>query len=150
MDPEKQIELIHRIDRLIAVLEKGHATENSPAAQVILAVVPVVAIVLGSVLLFFFFLWHYRLKRELILSGKYVHTTVKNLRLLSLLLGLLATCVGIPMSGLFWAVEGASYALLGGLIPLFSGIALLIFYGLSRKHQIDISYRSRPKRESGQ
>jgi hypothetical protein len=52
----------------------------------------------------------------------------------SLLAGLLLTCVGLVLTALFVAIEGLSYSLFGGVIPLALGIGLLVFYGVrSRK-----------------
>ena len=105
---------------------------DSAAAQVILAIVPLVGTAFGVTLLFFFFLWQYRLKKELIRSNQYERNTGKNLKDLVLLSGVLCTAVGLPMTILFGFMEGFSYAISGGLIPLSTGIGLIAFYIIKR------------------
>ena len=84
-------------------------------------------------MLFFFFLWNYKLKKELIRAGQYQYQSLKNVRLFSLLIGIISFAVGLPMTMLFGAVEGVSYSLLGGLIPSFVGLGFIVFYVVSRK-----------------
>lgn len=139
MDPQKQTEIIEKLNQLVILLEKNQSiVQTGSAAQILLALVPVIAIVFGSALLFFFVLWNYKLKRELIKSGQYTHTTVQNLRMLSLLMGIMSTAVGFPMTILFSIIEGINYMLLGGVIPMFVGIGLLVFYIFSRKSEAAI------------
>lgn len=102
------------------------ATAN-PTAQVLLSLVPVLGVVFGTVLLFFFLLWQYKLKKELIRKGQYEPSFGKNLRKLSLLTGSLSIMTGIPLTILLTVLEGISYSLLGGLIPLAAGAGLLLF-----------------------
>lgn len=128
---EKLAQLIESLERLTAALEHQQASPASEASQVLLSLVPVLGVVLGCTLLFFFFLWQYRIRRELIRTGQYTPVFVTNIRVLSLLIGLLAIFSGLPMTVLFYLLEGVSYALLGGVLPLFAGIAFLLFYYLS-------------------
>ena len=51
-----------------------------------------------------------------------------NLKIFSLLLGILLTGVGLVLTLFFALMNGLSYQVLGGLIPLALGICLLIFY----------------------
>ena len=135
--PENVDQLIVAVRALTEALEKSDALQSAnttPSAQVILSVVPISGIVFGFVLLFFYFLWQYRIKKELIKNDKFVPVQWGiHLRTLSLLVGLLSTMVGLPMTILFLMVEGVSYGVLGGLIPFSVGIGLLIFYGVSRE-----------------
>lgn len=96
------------------------------AAQVILAVVPIVGIVMGGIVVFFYLLWRNSQISLLIKTEKYQPTRF-NLKVFSLLTGFILTGVGIALSLVFFFVEGVSYALLGGLIPLAIGISLLLF-----------------------
>ena len=101
------------------------------AAQIILSLVPIVGIVMGAVLAFFYLLWAHREKVRLIERGLYEQRRL-DLDTFCLLAGLLLLSVGAVLSVLFIVVEGASYALLGGLIPFAAGISLLLFFMLRR------------------
>ena len=100
---------------------------ESHAAQVIVAIIPIVGIVIGGVVVFFYLLWRYKHISMMIKTGTYqpVHL---NLKLFSLLTGLLLAGIGAVLTILFGLLEGLSYPLLGGLIPGVLGIMLLIFY----------------------
>ncbi|MCL2764038.1 MAG: hypothetical protein FWD40_02005 [Treponema sp.] len=105
---------------------------TSAAAQVIIAVIPIVGIVMGSVVIFFYLLWNHRRRTLLIKAGAYSKPDF-NLFTFSLLSGTLLTSVGIALTVfLIIAVEGASYGLLGGIIPLSMGIGLLAFFIIKR------------------
>ena len=43
----------------------------STAAQVIISIIPIVGIVMGSVVVFFYILWNYKLKKTILETGKY-------------------------------------------------------------------------------
>jgi hypothetical protein len=103
----------------------------SSAAQVIIAIIPIVGIVMGSVVIFFYLLWNHRQKTLLIKAGQYKKQEI-DLNPFSLLSGLLLTAVGIALTVLLSIVEGASYGLLGGIIPLSMGVGFLVFYIIKR------------------
>jgi len=104
-------------------------------AKIIIAVIPIVGIVMGSVVIFFYLLWNYRRRIMLIQAGHYAKPEF-NLLSFSLLSGLLLSSVGIALTiFLSIAVEGASYGLLGGIIPLSMGIGLLAFYLIKRNEK---------------
>ncbi|MDR0731426.1 MAG: hypothetical protein LBF63_07130 [Treponema sp.] len=103
----------------------------SSAAQVIIAIIPIVGIVWGSVLIFFYLLWNYRHKTLLVKAGQYVPPRF-DLLSFSLLAGLLLETVGLTLTIFLAIVQGASYVLLGGLIPLSIGTGFLIYYGIKR------------------
>ncbi len=109
---------------------------SSTAAQVIVSIIPIVGIVMGSVVIFFYLLWSHRQKSLLIKSGLYRKPEF-NLRSFSLLTGLLLNCVGIALTALLSIIEGASYGLLGGIIPLSMGIGLLAFYVIKRGEKLN-------------
>ena len=102
---------------------------TSAAAQVIVAVIPIVGIVMGSVVIFFYLLWNHRRKILQIKAGHYSRPDF-DLKSFSLLSGLLLSSFGIAMTVLLAVLEGASYGLLGGIIPLSMGIGLLVYYGI--------------------
>ena len=104
---------------------------TSAAAQVIIAIIPIVGIFMGSVVIFFYLLWIHRRRTLLIKAGQYKKPDF-NLRSFSLLSGLLLTSVGIALTVLLIIIEGASYGLLGGIIPLAMGAGLLAYYIIKR------------------
>ena len=100
---------------------------TSPAAQVIIAIIPIVGIVIGGVVVFFYLLWRHREISLQIKTGSY-RPKQFNLKLFSLLTGLLLTGIGLVLTILFLAVQGFSYPVLGGLIPMTIGISFLVFF----------------------
>lgn len=105
--------------------------ERSSAAQVILALIPIVGIVMGAVVVFFYLLWSHRRKTRLITSGQWKDASF-DLLTFSLLAGLLLGAVGACLTVFLAVAGGVSYALLGGIIPLSSGAALLAFFFIKR------------------
>jgi hypothetical protein len=107
----------------------------SSAAQVIIAIIPIVGIVMGSVVVFFYLLWNYRHKTLLIKAGQYAPPRF-DLLSFSLLAGLLLGTVGLALTVFLAIVQGTTYGLLGGIIPLSIGTGLLIYYGIKRGDKI--------------
>jgi hypothetical protein len=103
----------------------------SNAARVILALIPIVSIVMGSVVVFFWMLWAHRQKVLLIKSNLYERARFDLLNF-SLLTGLLLAIVGVTLTVFLALTIGKSYGLLGGLIPLATGTALLVYYVIQR------------------
>jgi Na+/H+-translocating membrane pyrophosphatase len=101
------------------------------AAQVIIAIIPIVGIVMGAVVIFFYRLWRHREIVRQIEKGVYIKP-IFDLYLFSLLAGFLLTGIGLVLSLLFLFIEGLSYTLLGGLIPFALGGSLLAFYFITR------------------
>ncbi|EID84613.1 hypothetical protein MSI_19030 [Treponema sp. JC4] len=99
----------------------------SPAAQVIVSIIPIVGLVLVFVLIFFALLWHHREVKLQIKNGTYAPFEF-NWKAFTYLSGLSLVAVGIVLSLMFWAIKGLSWGLLGGLIPFAFGIVFLIFY----------------------
>lgn len=110
---------------------ESSSAQATAAAQIILAVVPIVGIVMGAVVIFFYLLWRHRQIVRLITIGEYKRP-VFDLYLFSILTGFLLTGTGLVLSLLFIFIEGLSYALLGGLIPFALGISLVAFYFVTR------------------
>ena len=107
------------------------AADAVPAAQVIIAIIPLVGIVMGAVVVFFYLLWRHRQIVRQIESGLY-KKPVFDLHVFSLLAGFLLSGSGLVLSTLFLLIGGVSYALLGGLIPLALGGSLMGFYFVTR------------------
>ena len=104
---------------------------SSAAAQVIIAIIPIVGIVMGSVVIFFYLLWYHR-RRTLLIKAEHYNRPDFDLLSFSLMCGLLLGSVGVALTVLLSIIEGASYGLLGGLIPLSMGIGLLTYYVIKR------------------
>ena len=102
-------------------------TAASPATQVIIAIIPIVGIVIGGVVVFFYLLWRHREISLQIKTGTFKPKQF-DLRLFSLLTGLLLTGIGAVLSLVFLLIAGVSFMLLGGLLPMIIGIFLIIFY----------------------
>jgi hypothetical protein len=106
--------------------------KGSAAAQVIIAIIPIVGIVMGSVVVFFYLLWNHKRKMLLIEAGQDTRPDF-DLLSFSLLAGLLLASVGISLTVFLAIAKGSGYGLLGGIIPLSMGAGLLIFYGIRRR-----------------
>ena len=104
---------------------------SSPAAQVIVAIIPIVGIVFGGTLIFFFLLWNHRQTMLQIRNGIYKQANF-DLPVFSLLAGMLLTCVGFVLTILFICIDGISLSLLGGVIPLAVGLGFLLFHHFYR------------------
>lgn len=102
---------------------------TSVAAQVLIALIPIVGISLGSIVVFFWLLWTHRERKLLIQQGSWAPARF-DVETVSLLSGLLLTAIGIVLSVLISFVDGVGYPLLGGLIPLSAGASLLLFVRL--------------------
>ncbi|WP_369413660.1 hypothetical protein [Brucepastera parasyntrophica] len=85
-----------------------------PVAQIIIAIIPIVGIVMAAVVIFFYLLWHHREVVRQIETGIY-KKPVFDLYLFSVLAGFLLSGIGAVLTVLFLLVDGISYTLLGGL-----------------------------------
>jgi hypothetical protein len=101
------------------------------AAQVLVAIIPIVGIVMGAVVVFFYLLWYHRRRTLLIKAGHY-NRPVFDLLSFSLLTGLLLGSVGLALTVFLAVVAGPTYGLLGGIIPLSMGVGLLAYYIIKR------------------
>jgi hypothetical protein len=104
------------------------------AAQIIIAIIPLVGILMGSVVVFFYLLWDHQRRILLIKTGHYDKPDF-DLSSFSLLAGLLLTCVGLSLTVFLALIQGKNYGLLGGIIPLSVGIGLLVYYGIRRSEK---------------
>ena len=97
-----------------------------PGAQILIASIPVVAVVLLAVLTFFFILWDYRRIRLIVERGG---TPVpRNIDEKLLLIGIVALFVGVGLLVFFALKTGLSDALLGGIIPTTAGLGIITYY----------------------
>ena len=101
------------------------------AAQVIISIIPIVGIVMGSVVIFFYLLWNHKRRTLLIQAGQFKRPDF-NLLTFSLLTGLLLSTVGLALTIFLIITLGRNFGLLGGIIPLSIGIGLLVYYWIKR------------------
>ena len=104
---------------------------SSSAAQVIISIIPIVGIVMGSVVVFFYLLWNHKRRILLIKAGQYQRPDF-DLLSFSLLTGLLLSAVGLALTVFLAIALEINLGLLGGIIPLAVGIGLLAYYGIKR------------------
>jgi hypothetical protein len=95
-------------------------------AQVLIAILPLVSVVLVSVLLFFHLFWEYRKAKLLIEKGLPVPRSRLNERLL--LLGVVALFVGLGLLIFFILAGERGDTLLGGIMPTAAGAGLIVYY----------------------
>ena len=108
----------------------------STAAQVIVSIIPIVGIVMGCTVVFFYLLWNYKLKVHMIEKGIYTRTPF-DMETFSLLSGLVLFILGAILVFFFLVNDGFSYGVLSGLIPGAIGLSLLIY--------VRIAYRLKSK-----
>ena len=114
-------------------------TALTPAAQVLLSLIPIIGIVVMGILLFFAFLWHHKENKLRMIQHTYKQPKI-NFEVFSLLAGLCLSGAGLVLTIIFLLMQGLSYSLLGGLIPLALGIMLIVFYKLNpgfKNHKSD-------------
>jgi hypothetical protein len=99
-----------------------------------ITVIPIVGIVMGSIIIFFFLLWRHKQRMELIRQGKEPLDTF-DVRSFSLLAGLISGAVGFVLTIFILFKDGATYSLLGGLIPFAVGLSLLAFFVLRQNER---------------
>jgi hypothetical protein len=102
---------------------------SSTAAHVIIALIPLVGVVMGSMVVFFYLFWNHKRRVLLIKAGQYKRPQF-DLMAFSLLAGLLLGCVGLALTVFLAIVTGPTYGLLGGIIPLSMGAGLLTYFGI--------------------
>jgi len=104
----------------------------SIAAQILITIIPLAGIVMGSVIAFFYLLWHHKRTVLMIQAGSYERP---NFDLLSfcLLSGLLLIFTGSMLTIFLVALEGFGFGLLGGVLPAAVGVGLLAYYGIRRR-----------------
>ncbi|EQA45415.1 hypothetical protein LEP1GSC050_3165 [Leptospira broomii serovar Hurstbridge str. 5399] len=130
MTPEEKETLFRSLEQILLTLQSGH--QSGGEYKIVLYSIPIVGIIFGCILLFFLFFWWYRQRMAIIKAGLYKKEPF-DLRLYSFFLGLVLTFVGIALSISFILVLGKSLAMLGGLVPLGTGLGLLCYYKWSPK-----------------
>jgi hypothetical protein len=96
------------------------------AAQVLIAAIPIVSVSVLAVLSFFVILWDYKKQRLMIERG--LTPKAKNIDDKVLLIGIVALFVGVGLLVFFGLKTGLSNSLLGGIIPIASGMGIITYY----------------------
>jgi hypothetical protein len=106
-------------------------TTPSPAAQVMITIIPIVGIVMGTMVILFFLRWNHQQRMAMIQQGMTPPRLV-DLRAFSLLAGFLSAAVGLALTVVQLALGQADgFGLLGGVVPLAVGIGFLGYYRFS-------------------
>jgi len=113
--------------------QSGGFPSLSPAAQVLIAALPLVAVVLLAVLAFFSMLWDHQKNRIIISRGE--RPVPRNIDDKILLLGVVALFVGIGLLLFFALHDGMSNSLLGGIIPVAAGLGTITHYAFARRRR---------------
>jgi hypothetical protein len=98
------------------------------AAQVLIAAIPIVSVSVLAVLSFFVILWDYRKQMWMIERG--LTPKPRNIDDRLLLIGIVALFVGVGLLVFFALKTGLSNSLLGGIIPTASGMGIITYYVL--------------------
>ena len=98
----------------------------TPAAQILIAILPLVAVALLAVLTFFFLLWDYRMKKITIEKGQ--KPVPRSIDDKLLLIGIVSLFVGVGLLVFFVLYNGLSNSLLGGIIPVAVGLGIITYY----------------------
>ena len=101
--------------------------EIGAASQIIVTIIPIVGIVMGATVIFFYFLWNHRQKMLMIEKGFYKKTEF-DFMAFSLFTGLILFFIGLSLVIFFILKSGFTYGVLGGLIPLSTGFSLVLFF----------------------
>ena len=104
---------------------------TSTAAQILITIIPIVGIVMGAIVVFFYLLWAH-IRRTLLIKAGHYNRPDFDLLSFSLLAGLLLGSVGLTLTVFLAVLTGPTYGLLGGIIPLAMGIGLLAYYVIKR------------------
>jgi hypothetical protein len=96
------------------------------SAQVLIALIPLIGVIVFGVLAFFFMLWDHQKQMLLIERGERARPRNFNEKLL--LLGIVSFFIGIGLSIFFTLQSGLSDSLLGGIIPVMTGLGIIVYY----------------------
>jgi hypothetical protein len=102
----------------------------SVVAQILLAALPLAALVLVGALVFFWMLWDHQRRLMIIARGGSLPPRVSPERLA--LTGVVSVCVGGALVLFVWATRGFGEGLLIGVVPAAAGAAILVTQRLAR------------------
>lgn len=117
---------LQSISLLALAATSGRWQSLSPTAQILIAALPLVAVIVLSVLTFFFLLLDYRRARLAIERG--LPPLERNLDDKLLLIGIVSLFVGLGLLLFFALKTGLSDSLLGGIVPTAAGLGIITYY----------------------
>lgn len=104
----------------------GRWQSLSPAAQILIAAIPLVAAILLAVLAFAYILVDYRRTRLIVEKGLTpIHRDIDDKLLL---VGLVSLFVGTGLLVFFAVKTGLGDSLLGGIVPTAAGLGIITYY----------------------
>jgi hypothetical protein len=98
----------------------------SETAQVIIAIVPLVSVIVLGILTFFFMLWDHQ--KRMIIIQKGGTPPSRRIEDKLFLLGIVALFIGVGLTVFFIIYNGLSPSLLGGIIPTTAGLGIITAY----------------------
>lgn len=113
------------------LLEVSRGLSNT--AQVIIAIVPLVSVIVLGILSFSFMLWDHQKRMMIIQKGGTPPSRKINEKLL--LLGIVALFIGVGLTVFFIIYNGLSTSLLGGIIPTTAGLGIITAYAVLYRKQ---------------
>jgi hypothetical protein len=104
----------------------GRWQSLNPTAQILIAAIPLVAVTVLAVLSFFFILVDYRRARLIIEKG--LSPVPREIDDKLLLIGIVSLFVGAGLLVFFALKTGLNDSLLGGIIPTAAGLGIITYY----------------------
>ena len=108
----------------------GGAGGLTPTAQILIAIIPLTAVVMLTGLFFFYLFWDY--KKEVLIIEKGGNPPRRRIDEKLLLIGIVALFVGIGLTIFFAVYTGFTPSLLGGIMPTVSGLGIVVYYIIRR------------------
>lgn len=100
---------------------------SSSAADVVIAVIPIVGILMGGAVSLLYMFYSYKQKKHMIEKGIYKRIRL-DLRGIVFFSGFPLTATGLGLSVFFVIMDGISYGILSGLIPFMIGISFIAYH----------------------
>lgn len=117
------------------ITKGGSMNTPSAAAQIIISVIPIVGIIMGSVVIFLYMIFTH--KQKMLMIEKGISRRIQmDIPAISLFAGCSMTGVGLGLTILFVLKEGISYGSLAGIIPLFLGLSIIVFYAVWKRSNL--------------
>jgi hypothetical protein len=98
------------------------------SAQVIIAIVPLVSVIVLGILTFFYMMWDHQ--KRLLIIQKGGTPPSRKIEEKLFLLGIVSLFIGIGLTVFFIIYNGLSPSLLGGIIPTTAGLGIITAYAI--------------------
>lgn len=129
---DNQLHLSEETLQKLAQIIKQNTHMPSEASQIILSIVPIIGVLFGSFLFFSLFYFYHKQKMLLIEKGLYKPVRL-NWNLIFIVTGFIISFSGAMITLVFIINKNFGYELLGGVIPLGVGLAIILAYLVSSK-----------------